>query len=252
MTYCRSYRRHTDTHSAATRNRRYRSSRARSSRGAPSSGSSSTGDPDSGTSITELNNLSNEALLLELQQRHLSVSGSRAAPEARLASALVEQPVGLSPDGSTQPSSQETTSSSATSGLGSSLPNDLHALLRDEVRAQVASAVTEAFGTLTSASAPSSSSTTPPPPAAATSVSCYSSSSRPAAACALPTSAVPSRLCERILKGEFINLDDLLPEALGATPTPIQLQLVSSGTPVHLLSDPHPMTVRRRVHDLST
>ena len=182
----------------ATRNRRSRSSRARSSRGAPPSGSSSTGDADSGTSITELNNLSNEALLLELQQRHLSVSGSRAAREARLASALVEQPVGLSPDGSTQPSSQETTSSSATSGLGSSLPNDLHALLRDEVRAQVASAVTEAFGTLTSASAPSSSSITPPPPAAATSVSCYSSYIRPAAACALPTSAVPRHLSERI------------------------------------------------------
>ena len=70
----------------------------------------------------------------------------------------------------------------------------------------------------------------------------------------LPTSTVPNRISERIKNGEYINFDELLPEALGATPPPVQLQLSTSspGQLVQLVSDPHPTSVRRRVHDLAT
>ena len=181
-------------------------------------------------SITELNALSNESLLLQLQQRNLSLSGSRATREARLADSLSQQPA----------SSSAPSSSEALPGTSSSLSADIQSFLRDAV----ASAVSDALGSQASSSAPRLPSPTPIQPAPLPVNPSFAS---------LPTSTVPSRISDRILNGEFTNLDDLLPEALGATPAPIQLHLPStSGQPVQLVSDPSPTSVRRRVHDLAT
>ena len=214
--------------------------------------------------------MSNEVLLLQLQQRSLAVSGSRADREARLVSVL---------------SAPDTVSSSPNPDPAEPpRASDLQTIVREEVRAQVASAVTDALEAFAQRSAPSVNEGTSRPvvPAtvlsgAATAIDIASTvtatplpglqidnnapssvtghlqtASTTNPSLALPTSTVPARVTDRILRGEFINFDDLLPEALGAAPSPIQLQVSTSGQPVQLIHDPHPKAIQRRVHDLST
>ena len=125
--------------------------------------------------------------------------------------------------------------------------------MREEVRAQVASDVTDALEAFAQRSAPSVNEGTSHPVVPATALSGAATaidiastvtaaplpdlqidnnapSSVPGhlqtasmtnPSLALPTSTVPARVTDRILRGEFINFNDLLPEALGAAPSPM-------------------------------
>ena len=71
---------------------------------------------------------------------------------------------------------------------------------------------------------------------------------------ARPPAAIPPRLRDRICRGEFINFEELLPEAIGATSdVPIRLS-VMDGEPVELLSTRKASSTasKRRIHDLAT
>ena len=75
-------------------------------------------------------------------------------------------------------------------------------------------------------------------------------------AAALPTATVPARTVDRISRGEYIDLSDLLPEALGLSPSaaPLQLQLGDRGAVVQVLPDSATSSSRakRHVHDFAT
>ena len=75
-------------------------------------------------------------------------------------------------------------------------------------------------------------------------------------AATLPTATVPARAVDRIIRGEYIDLSDLLPEALGLSPSaaPLQLQLGDRGAVVQVLPDSATSSsrVKRHVHDFAT
>ena len=76
------------------------------------------------------------------------------------------------------------------------------------------------------------------------------------AASALPSAnqpVVPARLRERILRGEFLDLSELLPEAMGTDSDIMQLD-VGAGRTVQLVSKPlnRPQSTKRHIHDIST
>ena len=75
-------------------------------------------------------------------------------------------------------------------------------------------------------------------------------------AAALPTATVPARTVDRIIRSEYIDLSDLLPEALGLSPSaaPLQLQLGDRGAVVQVLPDSalHDCCWSRYVHDFAT
>lgn len=65
--------------------------------------------------------------------------------------------------------------------------------------------------------------------------------------------AVPPRVQDRILRGEFIDLDDLLQDQLQANEDEVVQVAVTSGRPLQLVTNRRrPATVKRRVHDLAT
>ena len=72
---------------------------------------------------------------------------------------------------------------------------------------------------------------------------------------ALSTAPVPARTAESIIRGEFIDLSDLLPEGLGLSPSaaPLQLQLGDRGAVVQMLPDSATSSnrVKRHVHDFA-
>ena len=77
----------------------------------------------------------------------------------------------------------------------------------------------------------------------------------PPAGPALPISmisAVPKRITDRILNGEFIDFNDLLPEALAlSSASPIQVHVGSER--LHLVQEHHsPERVKRHMHDYAT
>ena len=71
----------------------------------------------------------------------------------------------------------------------------------------------------------------------------------------LPTASVPSRTADHILRGEYIDFNDLLPEALGLAQHPAgQLRLQIGDHGAVLLADQGTSStrVKRHVHDFST
>ena len=150
--------------------------------------------------------ISNEALVLQLQQRHLVTSGSRTARLARLEEAIREenstraQQLSPVPDGPGAPATG----------------------LSDEVRAEIQRSIASTLAELLPQQGPSSSEQPPDPttiaPAAATPTPNVDLTTGTTSNVAqLPTGPVPRRIAERIARGEFVGFDDLLPGVLAAT-----------------------------------
>ena len=67
--------------------------------------------------------------------------------------------------------------------------------------------------------------------------------------------SVPARLRDRITRGEFVDLNELLPECIGVDEEDVTRLSIDSGRSVQLIYKPSsqaPRTTRRRIHDIGT
>ena len=184
-----------------------------------------------GHSGPDISSLSNEALVLQLQQHNLTVSSSRAAREARLRAAHVQ----------TSESSQPQPGPSSSNGSLHDGRRPEVALTTDSVRSLVRDEVAAAVRQVL---APDGQ----PSPGSRCSITELQTALAPAtqqstfvAPGSLPTSAATWRVMERVLRGEFVDFNDLLPEVLASSPAaPLQLQLSSSeaSPTLQLVTDP--------------
>ena len=96
----------------------------------------------------------------------------------------------------------------------------------------------------------------PSPPASAISVP---ASSIPAASALMtavaptgPSVPVPEKLKQRILRGEFVEFEELLSDVIGQQPEDVVQVAVTSGRPLELIQSRKPSGTKRRVCDLPT
>ena len=123
--------------------------------------------------------------------------------------------------------------------------------LRDTIRSEVTACVTAAVQNLL----PSSSSTIDLTGNAGLLRPTHGQIGSRSTSVSLPTASVPSRTADRILRGEYIDVNDLLPEALGLAQHPAgQLRLQIGDHGAVLLADQGTSStrVKRHVHDFST
>lgn len=262
-----------------------------SSRGQQPAGSSNATTGSSGDvsalSEAQLRSLSVYDLRFRCTEAGLDSSGRKADLVSRL---LTAEAPAVSSSASTSTSSSSTTT---TSSSGDAVSDALRAQIHAEVTACVSSALQSQLVPLLSTGSGGVPPTNPPPGPAAPPPVVDLSSGGPSSstgssqrvgdgaisaltatsglppgrsyagttgsgttltvASSLPTTPIPQRMVDRILKGEFIDFNDLLPEALGCSqPSALQLH-ASSGDLVQFVVDASASDrVRRHVHDFGT
>ena len=194
-------------------------------------------------------------LRAELEGRGLDSEGNKSALVNRLVADLEREDLAptapheelapapaITPAGPTQPE--------ASSPSGSSVNAEaIRVIVQQEVQAAVQSAVSDAVGTALLQLHPT------------TSNSVTSASNADAQLPSMPTSAppantrVPKATADRILRGEYVDFDSLLPEVLASgfqSQKSFELRAGSSGSALEVVEVPATRAPRRRVHDIGT
>ena len=183
-------------------------------------------------------------LRAELDNRGLLTTGKKSILVQRLLDDMEQENLGP-----TQPSANDSAEPTVdTCEVFADPPGTLDPTgIRELIRAEVRSAITDEVG----ASLLSQPSTAPAPPAASSDIGV-------SAACSTPPHAgnlhVPKSAQDRILRGEFVDFDQLLPEILGAVDSNKSFELRSSSSrgALEVVEVNTTCPVHRRVHDIAT